>query len=169
MTIKQLLDMPIDKEKSKCGGFQLTVKVARKTVEVDRKHLQWVVFMDETGEIPGEVSLPKSNAYLNKGQPIHITVCWLQPGEKGPKLYVDQWYPITQTVDEYEARYHADWGSQDVSEAMEWQAVRREEIKGKCRHGVVCAMIRGKNGLVDLDEGTKGLINIYVDFIMTGE
>ena len=167
MTIKQLLEMPIGVE-SRSGGFQLTVKVARKTVEVDKKYLQWVVFMDSTGEIPGEVSIASRARALQKNQPIHITVCWLQQGEKGKKLYVDQWYPITQTLDEYEARYHSDWGSQEITEAMEWQEVRREEIKGKCRHGVVCAMIQSGVNIYEVDKH-KEIINKWVDFIVTGE
>jgi len=172
MTITQLLEMPTGVD-NRTGGFQLTVKVARKTVEIDKKHLQWVVFMDETGEMPGEVSLPKYIP-LKKYQRIHITVCWLQPGENGKKLYVDQWYPITCSSDEgisaYEAHYHSDWGSPDTSEAMEWQAVRREEIKGKCRHGVSCAYIRGlKSGFVSPTKTIKKIINEWVDFIVTGE
>ena len=169
MTITQLLQRPIGQE-NRTGGFQLTVKIARKTVDVGKKHLQWVIFMDETGEIPAEVNLPKRNTTIQKSERIHITVCWLQPGEKGKKLYVDQWYPVTQTVDEYEARYHADWGSQDVSEAMEWQAVRREEIKGKCRHGISCSFIRSSQEIyLEPMPDLKEIINKWVDFIVTGE
>ena len=135
MTIEQLLQMPMGKE-NRTGGFQLTVKVARKTVKINQKHLQWVVFMDETGEIPGEVLLPKYNPLI-KNQKIHITVCWLQAGEKGKKLYVDQWYPITYTSDEGIAAYEA--GKKNYSPPDEYE----DDIEGRCLTWHIAAFIEG--------------------------
>ena len=98
MTIKQLLEMPIDKEKSKCGGFQLTLKRARNTKPIGKKYLQEVVFEDETGEIDGAVLLHRYIPLIS-GHKINITVCWLQPAENknGKRLYVEQWRQVTIT------------------------------------------------------------------------
>jgi len=98
MTIKQLLDMPIDKEKSRCGGFQLTVKRARNTRKHGKKYLQEVLLLDSSGEIPSEVLLP-NYVPLQNNININIIVCWLQPGEKGAKLYVEQWSPVKWTAE----------------------------------------------------------------------
>ena len=156
MTINQLLQMPIGVE-SRSGGFQLTVKVARKTVEVDKKYLQWVIFMDSTGEIPGEVSLPKYIP-LKKYQRIHITVCWLQQGENGKKLYVDQWYPITITEEEL-CTQRANFNDEfQYGEPL-------HIVKSKIRMHVVCAILSTGN-FEDLD---KDFINKWVDFIVTGK
>jgi len=59
--------------------------------------------------------------------------------------------------------------TEGYSNENDWQLKLKDEIRGKVRHGVVCAMIKGKGGLVDLDDGTKGLVSLYVDFIMTGQ
>jgi len=165
MTIKQLLDMPVGKE-NRTGGFQLTVKVARKTVTVDNKQLQWVVFMDETGEIPGEVSLPKYIPLI-KNQRINIIICWLQPGEHGKKLYVEQYQPILGPSEPEEFRINSAWGPDDA-EALAWTEARREEVKGKCRHGVVCSMLQAGTKCFEIEKH-KEIINKVVDFIVTGE
>ena len=80
MTIKQLLEMPIDKEKSMCGGFQLTVKRARSTRKVDGKIIQEVEWSDATGEMPGDVLMPnpKQCSSLTRVAIINVVVCWLQ-------------------------------------------------------------------------------------------
>lgn len=59
----------------------------------------------------------------------------------------------------------------DVTEGgcsdLEWQLRLKDEIRGKVRHGVVCAMIQSGDqfGL----ESDKEYVNKVVDFIMTGE
>ncbi len=59
-----------------------------------------------------------------------------------------------------------------LGDAEEWYAARQEEIKGKCRDGVVCAMIEA--GEIDLKDeipippAHKDRIVSIVDFIMTG-
>jgi len=165
-TIKELLEKPIGKE-YRTGGFQLAIKTARKMVDIDNKILQGVVFIDDTGEIQGEVSLQR-HIPLQRTQKIYLTICWLQNGEKGKKLYVEQWYPVTITEAELGCKYQPDWGPED-SEAMEWAAARREEVKGKVRHGVVCAMIQAQDLDWELAQKHKDNINKIVEFIVTGE
>jgi len=160
MTIKQLFEMPLGKE-NRTGGFNLIIKTARKILEHDGKYVQGVVFTDETGDIDGDVSLPRYIP-LQRTQGIRITVCWLQPTSDGKKLYVEQWYPLTKVGEPDNFKFQPDWGPED-SEAMEWAAARREEVKGKCRHGVVCAIL--STG-ADPD---KDYVNKLVEFIVTGK
>jgi len=162
MTIKQLLEMPIDKEKSKCGGFQLKVRIARGVI--DRK-LQAVVFIDDAGdEMPGDVVLPKYIP-LQKNANIHITVCWLKQGESGPKLWVEQWYPVTMT--------ELDVCTQRANFNDEIQyGEPLPVIKSKVRMHVVCSMIQAsglREGMPTCCDSFKKDLNAWVDFIMTGE
>ena len=164
MTIKQLLDMPIDEEKSKCGGFQLTVKTARKTRKVDGRTVQQVVLSDTTGEIPGDIFMPNSKqcSYLPRATVINVVVCWLQPGENGTKLYVDQWFMPKGDSEGYPVYRNGIRGYGDLPPDF---AEDEFIVRGKVRHGVVCAILSTGN-FEDLD---KDFINKWVDFIMTGE
>ena len=162
-TIEQLSKRPLGKE-HRTGGFRLTLKRARNTKEFGTKYLQEVLFMDDTGEIPGEILLPKYNP-IQSGYTINIVICWLQEGEKGPKLYVEQWTQDSWSADGYEA-----------SRTMNYDSFSPEEefiIRGKVRHGVVCAMI--KTGQITKGEApindakVKDCVNRWVDFIMTGK
>lgn len=160
MTIKQLLEMPIDEEKSKCGGFQLTVRIARKTISHGKKHLQAVAFIDDVGdEMPGDVVLPKYIP-LCKNAKIHITVCWIKQGESGKKLWVDQWYPVTMTEEDL-CTQRADFNDEfQYGEPV-------HIVKSKIRMHVACAMIQA--GVEDFNNTSKKSINEVIDFIMTGE
>ena len=54
----------------------------------------------------------------------------------------------------------------------DWQLKLQDEIRGKVRHGVVCAMIQAsglREGIPTPCEGFKKDINEWVDFIMTGK
>ena len=162
MTIKQLLEMPIDKDKSKCGGFQLKVRIARGVI--DRK-LQAVVFIDEAGdEMPGDVVLPKYIP-LQKNANIHITICWLKQGEKGPKLWVEQWYPVTMT--------ELDMCTQRANFNDEMQYGEPLHIvKSKIRMHISEAVINAsglREGIPTLSDSFKKDINEWVDFSLTGE
>jgi len=164
MTIKQLLEMPIDKDKSKCGGFQLTVKRARSTREHGKKYLQEVLLLDSSGEIPGEVLLPNYVPLQNNAN-INIIVCWLQPGEKGPKLYVEQWSPVKWSAEgqaEPRTSYNEDM---QYGEPL-------HIVKSKVKMHVVCAMIQAsglREGMPTCNDSFKKDINEWVEFIVTGE
>ena len=162
-TIKQLLDMSIGQ---KVGGFELTVKkYPSKMVEVGKKKIQPVTFIDETGEMIGDVLSAKYGA-IQKGYKIHITVGVIQNGETGKKLYVEQWWLPSITVDEYEAKREA-----EKAKEFRQQVFDPEEeyiIQSKVRMHVVCAFLADEN-IGELSPGLKATINAYVDFIMTGQ
>jgi putative phage-type endonuclease len=60
----------------------------------------------------------------------------------------------------------------DADMEEEWRQAQEDRVRGMCRHGIVCAMI--KSTAPDADwpapsKYTKRFINDWVDFIMTGE
>ena len=159
MTIKQLLDMPIGQ---KVGAFELTVKkYPSKMVEVGKKKIQPVTFIDETGEMVGDVLNAKYGA-IHKGYKIHITVGVIQNGEKGKKLFVEQWWIPSITADEYEAIKAKEFRQQVFDPEEEYI------VRSKVRMHVVCALIQSGNR-IDYDAKTKKYINAWVDFILSGE
>ncbi len=161
MTITQLLEIPVGKE-NRTGGFQLTLKRARKTKEVGKKYLQEVVFVDISGEIDGEVLLPKY-VPLHSGHTIKVTVCWLQPAENksGKKLYVEQWEQVQWTADEYEASRGMNYSSSEQNSEL--------VVRSMIRHGIVTAH-RRKVGLdKDLTDEQKKIALNDEEFIYTGQ
>ena len=155
MTIKQLLEMPIDQ---KTGGFELTVKkYPSKMVEVGKKYIQPVVFIDETGEIPGEILMAK-RITIQKGWKIHITVGIIQNGENGKKIFVDQWWLPTMTVAEYEAKNF------DIQQEFKY-GEPINIVRSKCAYGLV----RDYRALHDFDEKlseeVKKIIESDIDYI----
>lgn len=60
------------------------------------------------------------------------------------------------------------WGG---DEAFAWAEARKEEVKGKVRHGIVCSFIKAKEIALRLEpipEEAKKSINKIVEFILTG-
>lgn len=176
MAIKQLLEKKMGQE-HRTGGIQLVVKTARSTIKHGKKLLQQVVLSDLSGDIPADISL-LSNTPLTKGQRINIVVCWLQPAENGPKLYVDQWFPTRIDADGNEIIIDGQrsFPSYSYDDKEEWEirrdkAKKEEErvIRSKCRYRLVCAH-RQKVGLdKKLTPEQKEITLDDVDFIMTGE
>ena len=171
MSITQILKHNEFGQENRTGGIQVVVKTARSTIKHDKKLLQQVVLSDLSGDIPADISLP-SNTPLTKNQRINIVVSWLQPGEKGPKLYVDQWFPVRVDTEGNEIIINGQqsFPAYGYDDKEEWEARRdaakvEEErvIRSKCRYGVVCAILQSGN---DYD---KEYVNKTVDFIMTGE
>lgn len=175
MTIKQLLEMPVDKEKSRTGGFMLTVKVARTVRTEGKMKLQWVVLSDTTGEILADINLPQTGHVIQRGplqskESIKIVVCWLQPGEKGPKLFVDQFIRITQTVDEYYETKESTNMDGGYSNETDWQVKLKDEIRGKCIFGYQTAMLsNGSTPRCLLEPKSKAEMLELFKFAMTGE
>jgi len=155
-TIKQLLDMSIGQ---KVGGFELTVKkYPSKMVEVGKKKIQPVTFIDETGEMIGDVLSAKYGA-IQKGYKIHITVGIIQNGEKGKKLYVEQWWLPTMSMAEYEAKQF------DFQQDMKY-GEPINIVRGKCKNGLV-REYRAKNGFGEnLPEEVKAIMEKDVDYIL---
>ena len=162
-TIKQLLEMPVGE---KAGGFELTVKkYPSKTVDVDRKTLMPVIFIDETGEIPGEILLANKRVTIQKGWKVHIVICHIQSTGEGKKLYVEQWWLPTMTIAEYEAKQY-DF-QQDIKYGEPLHIV-----KSKIRMHISEAVINAsglREGIPTLSDSFKKDINEWVDFSLTGE
>ena len=93
MTIKQLLAMPIGE---KVGGFDLTIKTAKKKWQIGSKWMHQVLAMDETGEMLVDVNIAK-NIPLQRAQTFWVIVSEIQDSEQGKKLYVDQFQLATVT------------------------------------------------------------------------
>lgn len=160
-TIKQLLAMPIGQG---TGGYTLPIKTRKKKWQVEEIWWQQVILMDKTGEIPADVKIGTYKPLDGKIE-IRIIVAEIQNaeylGKDRKKLVVDQYSIPSMTMDEY------------YTQEEDWHCQHEEEIKGKIRHGIICAMIsrNPKDGNITLipDERCKQDINELVNFIMTGE
>lgn len=141
------------------GGFELTIKKHPcKRIEIGKKWLQPAVFIDETGEIPGEILMTKP-VTLQKNWKVHITVCCLQSTGDGKKLYVEQWWLPTMTMAEYEAKQY------DFQQEMRY-GEPINIVRGKCKNGLV-REYRAINGFEKaLPENVKAIINNDVDYIL---
>jgi len=157
ITIAQLQQMPVGSKIG--GGFIQTVKMTKKSVrQPNNRYIHTVVLFDQTGEMVADFEDPGVGTYtpVKKGDQVKIIVAEIQAlvlkdGSNGIKLYVREYQTRTQTVDEYEA------------EAAGYEANWQKEIRGKCRHGLVCSFIRAGK---DID---KAQIDLLVEYIMTGE
>jgi len=162
--VKDILAMPIGQG---TGGYELTIKTAKKAWEVGGIWYHYVMLTDGESEILGCVQLV-GNVRLLRNTPIHITV-----GERAeydvnnkmtPALFIGQWAdasPVMSEPGELDP-----WGKTPE----EWKTENDGIIRGKCRFGVVCA-IRRKHGVQEgpLSAEDKRIINMDVDFIMTGK
>lgn len=182
MMIKDLKAMP---EGVDVKGFPLMIKTARKAFkDAEGTIFQEVVFMDASGEMTGHILLEESGkeleyrAHHTAGLPEMVlwksktNICVmdgiLQDTDKrkkeGIKLVVYSCFDVATplTYDQ----------GQDLN-AEDWKKLREDEIKGKIRHGLSCAFVRGHAGLggsMAIPDATrKKAILEWQDFIMTGE
>lgn len=188
-TIKQILEWPVGR---KGGGFVLTVKIAKKFWEIpqadgaivghhdDRRILvQQAILTDGTGDLLAELLLcsPEHGNHrsVSVGSMVRVIVCEVQQAydakgkdpKPGKKLYIEQYEDF---VMKHVGRGEQPWGPND--DALEWDEYRKNEIRGKVRHGVVCAVIRAselREGMPEPTDSFKKDINAWVDFIMSGE
>ena len=192
ITIKDINEWPVG---YKSGGFILTVKMAKKFWEAPqpdgtlvghkgkgRIQIQQAVLTDSTGDLLADVKISSeehgNHDVLRAGHLIRVIVSEVQVAyndrgkdpEPGKKLYIDQYEDYIM-----QEPHHGDspWGPDD--EAFAWTEARKEEVRGKVRHGVSCAVIQGcmsnpqSDGNLPLLEYNKASINAWVDFIITGE
>jgi hypothetical protein len=187
ITIKQILEWPVG---YKSGGFVLTVKKVKKFWELPQADgtlvghkgegriiIHQAVLTDGTGDLLCDLQTnsPEHGNHnpLKVGQMIRIIVCEVQKAyekkgtdpEPDKKLFIEQYEDyIKQEV----RRGESPWGPD--SEAFEWAEARKEEVKGKIRHGIVCAMIKSPAGRPKArDPETERYINAWVEFIVTGK
>lgn len=154
MKISDILKMPIGNKLG--GGFVLTVKKTKKAVKLPNgQYIHTVVLFDSTGEMLADFKDPGGKGAYNpmiKGREVRIIVAEIQQAETNTKLYVDQ-FSLVLGGSEPEVGYapgedYPDW---------------RTTVRGKIRHGLVCAFIKaGKK--VD-----KAEIKALEDYIMNGE
>jgi len=179
MNIKQLLEMPVGQ---RTGGFLLTVKHAKKAIEIT--HLghkesgriwhQSTIFTDETGDMIGQVKTASpehgNHKPLAVGMLIRVVVGEIQTAYegKGPnpepdkKLFVDQYAEYVEQVPE-----KCVWGP-ETEEALAWEEVNHRQVRGKCRTWYVSAIRQG-GGLFDPDsEKDKEHVHKVVEFMVTG-
>ena len=157
MKISQLLIQPHGQKIG--GGFTLAIKTRKKEWQVGTIWWQQLICMDETGEIPVDVKLGKERVTLRTD--IKVIVAEVRDAEYLNKprkiLVVDQFSIPTITVDEY------------YDQADKAYAVEMKEVRGKIRHGLVCAYISSGKDMFLYPENTKKQILELTEFIMTGK
>ncbi len=159
-TIKDILAMPLEQG---TGGYELTVKVAKKAWDVAGVWYQRLMLCDGEDEILAEVTLHGVNNRIMRNTPIRIIVARRTTRDVNnvnvPCLKIQEWADASPVMSEPMSM---------ATDAEEWYAARQEEIRGKCRYGVVCAMIERRDSLARVME-QKFDVNDVVDFIMTGK
>lgn len=155
-------------EGTEVAGLPLLIKTARKTfADTDNLFWQEVVFMDATGEIIGHVLMDSEAAHFQSKTRLCIMKATIQPTDAGHRGKEANKLVVTECFDmAVKLSYDQVQGLDEI----DWEAKREAEIRGKIRHGIVCACIQGQvftPGEFEPDE--KLLINALVEFIMTGE
>jgi len=166
MNIEQLLTMPTGKE-NRTGGFELTVRTARGIRELNGKSLQSVILEDDSGKIEADLLTLKP---VQKGWPIHITVCWLLPNGENKTLFVEQFMPRTLTADElYDKR------QQDRQEGL-YHVYEKDyndpDIPGMCATHIIEGFINGYTGyhgeIPECTPERMKIVNEWVAFNVNG-
>ena len=158
-TIEQLRAMPVGTRIG--GGFILTVKMTKKSVQLpNKKYVHTVVLCDETGEMVADFLGTEAYLPMKKGEQVKIIVAEIQElvlkeGNDGQKLVVSQWQVKTQTLDEYDA------------EIASYKTLWEKETRGKIRHGVVCSCIQRGMPLPEIIM-SKTAIETVVEYIFDG-
>lgn len=162
-------------------GFPLLIKTARKSF-TDGEGITWqeVVFMDASGEMLGHVMLGEGSEPEGHHAGPAIFTLWKSKERMcilcGEIQYSDERRKeamkliVTECFDTAVHLTHDQ--IQDIQEEN-WKRLREEEIKGKIRHGIICAMISRNPTDANIElvpnERCKQDIKELVDFIMTGE
>lgn len=159
-TIKNILEWPVG---YKSGGFVFTVKTAKKRWENnDGTWYQRLMLSDGKDEILAEV-ITDGNIPIRRNTKIRVIVCERIEidinNKPAPALFIPEWRDDAPTISE-------------PDELDSWLIARKEEIKGKCRYGIVCALIKriqpGTPNL-KLTKKHKEEIEELVEYIMSGE
>ena len=166
-------------------GIALAIKVGRKAErDPDGSIWQSVVFIDSSGELPGRILLA-DNAELGEhkdqaGYRVwktkeHIVVMRGQMQDADERKKETEKLVVFECFDAVPPLSYDQTQAWQSDDADEWREARKEEIRGKVRHGVSCAVIQGcmsnpqSHGNLPLLEYNKASINAWVDFIITGE
>lgn len=180
LMIKDLKSMAAGTE---IKGLPLYIRTARGTFrDADSVLFQEVRFMDKSGEITGHIlqDEPDETEYQS-----HKTT-GLPPGIWRSKQTICIMNGVIQDTDErkkegvkiviyecFSTAVNLSYEQGQEIDAEDWKQDRQDEIMGKIRHGIICAMIsqNPKNGNITLipNERCKEEVNTLVDFIMTGK
>ncbi len=165
-------------------GMPLMIKRARKAYrDAEGKPFQEVVFMDCTGEMPGLILLDDAKNTTQSHSTTGVSTVWKS------KTNICIMYGVLQDTDErkkegvklvvhdcFDAATPLGYDQSQDLQAEDWKQLREDEIKGKIRHGLVCAFIQSNQIEPDMTSGqehipkfAKAIINEIVDYIMTGE
>jgi len=149
-------------------GLALMIKTARKPfVDTDGCTYQEVVFMDASGEMTGHICIDNEAARWKS----KINLCIMngelqytdERGKESNKLVVFECFDAATPLGYDQI--------QDL-QAEDWRKLQQDQIEGKIRHGIICALISPLTpdmGVVVLTDADKTRINKLVDFIIKGE
>jgi len=162
MKIKQILMQPLGQ---RFNAGILSIKTYKKIWQVGDEWWSQIICMDETGEIPVDVNTGKKyNPIRGRGISINVIVAQVQNaeylGKDRKKLVVEQYSMPSITISEWE---------QKQDKMLEDDKL---VIRGKIRHGLVCAVIRRNPAgpiVLKLKATQKQEINELVEFVLTGE
>jgi len=130
----------------KCGGFWVTVKTSRKLLQIEGEWINPVVITDSSGEMLADVNVGKYIPLI-RGVEIKVVVGIIQNGEKGTKLFIDQF--------EYET----------LTEPPAIMNLTGEEktVRGKIRTWLVAACLQSGTPPCEID---KTAINSLIKYVM---
>ena len=165
-TVKQILEWPLEYTS---GGFTLHIVTAKKKKQVGDKYIQRATVSDGQNEMLASFLL-KGNVPLPHNSPVQIKFCRrleLDVNNKAVQAIAVEGWELPQMTAE-------DWEKEQGDIKKVWDKDQDKRIRGMCRHGIVCAMIRaGYWGEGDIpsgiSSGTRQCINGLVDFIMDGK
>jgi len=171
-TIKDLKSMAAGTE---VKGMALMIKTARKTFrDTDGLAYQEVVFMDASGEMTGHILLGRADKSEQGHKAISEFSLWKS------KTNICVMDGEIQDTDErkkesvkllvfecFDAATPLTYDQNQELQQEDWKQIRQDEIKGKIRHGLVCAMVQ-TGDYTSLGPTEKKDIGDMVDFIMTG-
>ena len=165
-------------------GIPLVVKTARNTfIDGDEKCWQDVLFMDASGEMPGQVLLPEYSPSDDGSKYDNRKKLPPKVWQSKARLFVVKGEVQDADVRKKEARKLVVFECKDMAvrltynqydqlaeeEAEEYHLAQDKRIRGMVRHGIVCAMITAEQiGNEGIATETKDNINKMVDYIIDG-
>ena len=172
LTIKDLKKLNAEQEIS---GFPLLIKTARNAFrDADENVWQEVVFMDASGEIVGHILIdPGETEYkshikrgpasvLQSKQRICAMKATIQDTDirkkEGVKIVITEWFDLAVNLT---------FDQRQELQVEDWKKLREDEIKGKIRHGLCCAVLSREHPAV-ISKMKKDILEVQ-DFIMTGK
>jgi len=157
-------------------GFPLMIKTARKAFkDTDGTTYQEVVLMDSSGEMTAHILLEFTG---EESQGHHTGTAGFSLWKSKTNICIMD--GVLQDTDErkkegiklvvyecFDAATPLTYDQGQELNAEDWKKLREDEIKGKIRHGLCCAILSGGEDPMAI-YGKDYILNLQ-DFIMTGE